>query len=229
MYDVYFAATPNAYKIAMMLEELRATYRRIPLSPLAGEQFSDSFRALNPNCKIPVLVDHEPDDGGEPFAVFESGAILIYLAEKAGRLLPTEGRARSRVLQWLMWQMAGFGPMPGQLHHFLHYAGSEQPYALARYAHETRRLYGVLDGELAQREYIAGEYSIADIAIWPWVYFHPLQGIDLTEYPNIHRYFRQIGARPSAIAAMEGLEVRAAKVPAEIRRVMFGVIPEDFE
>lgn len=223
MYDLYFGATPNAYKVALMLEELGADYRRLPVAVHRGAQHEPGFRALNPNAKIPVLVDHAPAGGDAPVAVFESGAILIYLAEKHGRFLPTDPLARTAVLQWLMWQMAGLGPMAGQVHHFLHYAPEPVPYGVERYSRETRRLYAVLEAALDGRDHVAGDYSIADMAIWPWVYFHALHAIDLAALPNVERYFAAIGARHAAVAAMQGLKVRATPLDDEARRHLFNM------
>lgn len=228
MYQVYSGATPNVFKITLLLEELGAQYRTCPVAVHEGEQRSPAFRSLNPNSKIPVLVDHEPIDGGDPIPVFESGAILIYLAEKHGLYLPAEPRARRAVLQWLMWQIGGLGPMAGQVHHFVHYSDQADTYAAARYLHETRRLYSVLDDVLETRTFVADEYSIADMAIWPWVYFHDLHVIALENYPNVRRYFAEIADRPAAIRAMNGLVVRPSPVADEkMRRALFGVLPSD--
>lgn len=227
MYDVYSGATPNVFKVTLLLEELGVAYRTIPVAVQQGDQYSDEFRARNPNSKIPVLVDHAPADGGEALTVFESGAILVYLAEKHGRFLPAAGAGRSAVMQWLMWQMAGLGPMAGQAHHFLHYSGQADTYAAARYHHETKRLYGVLNSVLATSPFVTPEYSIADMAIWPWVYFHDLHAIALEDYPQVRRYFEEIGAREPARKAMGGLVVKPSPVSEEMRRVLFGVLPTD--
>lgn len=228
MYEVYAGATPNVFKVTLLLEELGAQYCTRTVAVHEGEQRSDAFRSLNPNSKIPVLIDNGPSDGGAPATVFESGAILIYLAEKHGRFLPSEPRPRSAVLQWLMWQMAGLGPMAGQVHHFVHYSGQADTYAAARYLHETRRLYAVLDGVLATGQFVASEYSIADMAIWPWIYFHDLHLIALDDYPHVRRYFHEIAERPAAAKAMNGLVVRPSPVTDErMRRALFGVLPTD--
>lgn len=226
MYEVHYGASPNVFKVTLMLEELGADYRKIPVALHEGVHFSDEFRRLNPNAKIPVLVDHAPAAGEGPATVFESGAILFYLAEKHGRYLPQGALERAQVMQWVM---AGLGPMAGQVHHFVHYSGHRDDYAIARYHHEIQRLYGVLDSVLADRAFIAGAYSIADIAIWPWVYFHSLHATDLADFPNVRRYFDNIGDRPAAIAAMGGLEVRPTPLTDDVRRILFGVLPGDFE
>jgi GST-like protein len=184
-----------------MLEECGLEYAVTPIDITAGAQFSADFLAVNPNGKIPAIVDkHGP--GNAPMALFESGAILIYLAEKAGRFLPALPRGRYETLQWLMFQMGGVGPMFGQTHHFLHYAPVRVPYAEKRYRDETARLYGVLDRRLANADFLAGEYSIADIATFPWVARHEWHDIDLTNYPAVQRWFNYIAARPAVVRGM---------------------------
>lgn len=223
MIELYYGLTPNAFKITIALEEMGLPYAIHPINVLKGEQFSEAFTRLNPNSKIPVLVDDEPPGGGEPMTVFESGAILLYLAEKTGRFFPKDLKQRYEVTQWIMWQMAGFGPMLGQAHHFLKYSKEKVPYAMGRYGRETRRLYGVLNRHLEGREFISSDYSIADMACWPWVYFRNLQDIRLEDYPNVQRWYEQIAQRPAVEKAMGGLEVQPAPLTDEDRKMLFGV------
>ncbi len=205
MIDLYTWGTPNGQKISIMLEECGLEYRAHPVNISAGDQFKPDFLALNPNNKIPAIIDSEGPEG-KPIPLFESGAILIYLAGKTGRFLPEGATSRYEVLQWLMFQMASVGPMLGQAHHFLRFAPEKVPYAIKRYSDETRRIYGVLDGQLAKREYIAGEYSIADIATWPWISRYEYQEMNLAEFPHVQRWFATIGARP---AVQRGIKVPA--------------------
>lgn len=200
--DLYTWSTPNGYKASIMLEETGLAYRAHGIDITAGDQFGAQFLAVSPNNKIPAIVD--PDGpGGQPFALFESGAILIYLAEKAGTLLPTQPRARAECLQWLMWQVGGFGPFLGQAHHFRKFAKEDIPYAIQRYTDEAARLYGVLDKRLGDSAHVAGEaYSIADIAIYPWAARHEWHGIDLADYPHVNRWFADLGARPAVRRGM---------------------------
>ena len=193
MIDLYTAATPNGHKVSIALEELGLPYSLRVLDLSANEQKEPWFLAINPNGRIPAIVDHDEGD----FAVFESGAILIYLAEKTGRLMPQDAKGRSRVLQWLMFQMGGVGPMMGQANVFFRYLPEKIPLAIDRYQGEVRRLFGVLDGQLAKHEYLAGDYSIADIATWPWVYSHGWSGVPLDDFPNLRRWLEQIRARPA--------------------------------
>ncbi|MDR3434928.1 MAG: GSH-dependent disulfide bond oxidoreductase [Rouxiella aceris] len=198
MIDLYYAPTPNGHKITLFLEETGLPYRLHRIDFSVGDQFKPAFLAISPNNKIPAIVDSQPVDGGAPLSVFESGAILQYLAEKSGKLLSKELRERTNTLQWLFWQMAGFGPMLGQNHHFTHYAPQPVPYAIERYQQETKRLYDVLNTQLAQHAYIAGEhYSIADIATYPWVVAHERQRIDLADYPSVRNWFERIKNRPA--------------------------------
>lgn len=206
MIDVYGPPTPNVIKVLVALEEFGLPYRRVPLSLKDNEQFSPPFLAISPNNKVPAVVDHDPADGGEPLALFESGAILIYLAEKTGTLLPTELRARSTVLAWVMWQMAGQGPMLGQAGHFRNVAPDIIPYAIQRYTDEAARLYRVLDTRLEGREWIADDFSIADIICWPWTLFRANHGITLDDYPHVARWFEAFRARPSVERAIPGFE-----------------------
>jgi GST-like protein len=197
MIELYSFPTPNGQKVSIALEELELTYEIVPINIVRGDQFMSEFLTISPNNRIPAIVDLAPADGGEPLSVFESGAILVYLAEKAGRLLPTEERERTEVMEWLMWQMAGFGPMLGQLGHFRNFAPEKIEYGIQRYADEAHRLYGVLDRRLEGREHIAGEYSIADIAVAPWVGFRAMHDIDLDPYPNVSRWFAAFQRRPA--------------------------------
>lgn len=202
MIDVYFWPTPNGHKISIFLEETGQPYRLIPVNIGKGEQFKPDFLAIAPNNKIPAIVDHEPSDGEEPLALFESGAILNYLAGKTGQLLPATPREHWQVIQWLSWQIAGLGPMLGQLFHFLN-RDDKIPAAIERYSEETRRLYTVLDKQLAGRDYIAGDYSIADIASWPWARYHKELGIDLTDLPNVRAWLDRVGNREAVKRALE--------------------------
>ncbi len=200
--DLYTWTTPNGRKLSIALEELELPYRVHPINIGKGEQHTPEFLAISPNNKIPALVDPE-GPGGEPIALFESGAILLYLAEKTGRLMPTEPVARLAALQWLMWQMGGFGPMLGQAHHFRRFAQEKIPYAIDRYTSETRRLYGVLDKRLAEAEFLAGEeYSMADIATFPWAARHEWHGIELADFPQVKRWYDQLAARPAVERGM---------------------------
>ncbi len=201
MLDLYYWTTPNGHKITIFLEETQLPYRIVPVNISKGEQFQPDFLKICPNNRIPALVDHAPAEAGAPVPVFESGAILLYLAEKTGKFLPAELRGRTEVLQWLFWQMAGLGPMAGQNHHFGHYAPEVIPYAIERYVKETNRLYGVLDKRLADREYIAGDYSIADMASYPWIVHWKRQQQNLDEFPNLKRWFDLIAARPAVVRA----------------------------
>ncbi|HZS83862.1 MAG TPA: glutathione S-transferase N-terminal domain-containing protein [Stellaceae bacterium] len=201
MIDLYTWTTPNGRKVSIMLEEIGAAYRTHPVDITKGEQFAPPFLAINPNGKIPAIIDEE-GPGGAPISLFESGAILIYLAEKSGQLLPQETRARMATLQWLMFQMGGIGPMFGQRHHFYRAAPEKVPYALERYTKETHRLYGVLDKRLAEAAYLAGDYSIADIATYPWVARWEWHDLDWAKFPHVERWFKAIGARPAVQRGM---------------------------
>ena len=206
MIDLYFAATPNGLKAKLFLEEAQLPYRAIPVSLSKGEQFKPEFLAISPNNKIPAIVDHAPTGGGEPVQLFESGAILLYLAEKIGRFIPQDIHGRAEVLQWLFWQMAGLGPMAGQIGHFNVYAPEKVPYAIDRYTRETSRLDGVLDRRLADRTFIAGEFSIADIACYPWIVPHEAHGQDLGAFPHLKRWFESMATRPATLRTYEGVE-----------------------
>ena len=209
MIDLYTAATPNGQKIHIMLEETELEYTEHYLSIDKGEQVAPEFLAISPNNKIPAIVDHD-GPGGERVSVFESGCILLYLAEKTGRFLPTGPLERIETLEWLFWQMGGFGPMLGQAHHFRAYAPERIQYAFDRYSNEAKRLYQVLDNRLKGREFIAaGEYTIADMAIFPWCRLHGRQGQDLADYPNVKRWFDTIASRPAVVRDMAKLEDKA--------------------
>jgi GST-like protein len=197
MLDLYFWATPNGYKVTILLEELGLEYRVIPVHIGKGEQFDRDFLKISPNNKIPALVDHEAPDG-KPIALFESGAIMMYLAEKSGwRFMPADFRRRYDVVQWLMFQMGGVGPMLGQAHHFRRYAKEQIPYAIERYTNEARRLYRVLDKRLGELEYLAGEYSIADMAVYLWLRPHKWQGQNIAVWPNLQRWYSAVRGRPA--------------------------------
>ena len=202
MLDVYTWKTSNGRKVTVMVEELGVPYVLHKIDIGAGDQFSDAFTAINPNQKIPAIVDSE-GPGGRPYTVIESGAILMYLAEKHGRFLPAGMAERYEVIQWLMFQMGGVGPMFGQAHHFRMAAKEEVPYGVERYTKETRRLWGVLDRRLEGREHLAGDYSIADIAVFPWTARHEWQGIALDEFPNVARWYRAIERRPAVARGMD--------------------------
>ncbi len=224
MIDLYTWPTPNGHKIHIMLEETGLDYEVIPVDIGQGDQFDPKFLRISPNNKMPAIVDRD-GPGGEPYPMFESGAILMYLAEKTGRFMPQETAARYRVVQWLMFQMGHIGPMLGQAHHFRAYAPEQIPYAVERYTNEANRLYDVLDKRLGESAWLAGDdYSIADIAVFPWLRSHERQGVDLADYPNVKRWFDEIAARP---AVMRGVEVlaekrRAGPMDAKAREMMFG-------
>ncbi|MBD2839389.1 glutathione S-transferase N-terminal domain-containing protein [Pseudomonas sp. JM0905a] len=202
MIDLYYWTTPNGHKITLFLEEAGLPYRIHPINISKDEQFQPHFLKISPNNRIPAIVDHVPSDGGEPLSLFESGAILLYLAEKTGRFIPQDLRSRQDCLQWLFWQMGGLGPMAGQNHHFNRFAPEKLPYAIQRYVKETARLYGVLDKRLADRAFVAGsEYSIADMAIYPWIDRHPWQEQNLDDFPNLKRWYLDIQARPATVRA----------------------------
>ena len=202
MITLYTWGTPNGRKVSILLEELGLDYQVEPIDIGQGDQFSPAFLEVNPNGKIPAIVDSEGPEGG-PITVFESGAIMIYLAEKHGRFLPSAGLARYQALQWLMFQMGGFGPMLGQTHHFLRYAPEKVPYAMERYHKETQRLYGVLDARLAETPFVAGDYSIADMALYPWAARHEWHDTDLAAYPHVERWYHEIGTRPAVVRGMQ--------------------------
>ena len=225
MIDLHYWPTPNGWKISIMIEECGLPYRLFPVNIGKGEQFAPEFLAISPNNRMPAIVDHAPASGDAPLAVFESGAILIYLAEKTGYFLPTSGRARSQTLQWLMWQMGGLGPMAGQNGHFLLYAPEQVPYAIDRYGKEVDRLYGVLDSQLARTgAFVAGaDYSIADMAIFPWVRTHKAQHIDLGQFPHIERWYNALFERPAVKRGLDlGKAMRADGLTDASRKALFG-------
>ena len=224
MIDLYTWPTPNGHKIHIMMEEIGLAYKVIPIDIGAGDQFDPAFLKISPNNKMPAIVDPEGPDG-KPISMFESGAILIYLAEKTGRFMPKDPRGRYVTLQWLMFQMGGIGPMLGQAHHFRMYAPEKLEYAINRYTNEANRLYGVLDRRLAEAPYLAGNnYTIADIATFPWLRSHENQGVDLNAYLNVKRWFDGVAARPAVQRGVEVLADRRRKGPIDdkAREVMFG-------
>ena len=223
MIDLYTWPTPNGHKVHIMLEECKLPYAVIPIDIGAGDQFKPEFLAISPNNKMPAIVDLDGPDG-KPISIFESGAILLYLAAKTGKFMPTSVRSKYEVLQWLMFQMGGLGPMLGQAHHFRVYAPEKIEYAISRYTNEAKRLYGVLDKQLGKHAYIAGKgYSIADMAIFPWTRSATIQGIDLANYPNVKRWFDSIDARP---AVKRGVQVLADRrkplIDDKARAALFG-------
>ena len=229
MIDLYYWTTPNGHKITLFLEEAKLPYTIKPINISKGEQFARAFLAIAPNNRIPAIVDHAPTGGGAPISVFESGAILLYLAEKSGQFLPTELRQRTQVIEWLMWQMGGLGPMAGQNHHFSQYAPEKISYAIERYVKETNRLYGVLDRHLAGKAFIGGEhYSIADMAAYPWIVPWTRQGQNLDNFPNVRRWFDAIRARPATIKAYAiADEINTVpSVTEESRKILFGQTSE---
>lgn len=207
MIDLYYAPTPNGHKITLFLEETQLDYRIIKVDISKGDQFRPDFLAISPNNKIPAIVDSEPADGGRPFSLFESGEILLYLAEKCGKLLSGELRERHHTLQWLFWQSSGLGPMLGQNHHFNHFAPQTIPYAIERYHFETQRLYTVMNKRLETSPWLGGDhYSIADIACWPWINAHERQRINLANYPAVNNWFERIRHRPATERAMQKMQ-----------------------
>jgi GSH-dependent disulfide-bond oxidoreductase len=224
MIDLHYWPTPNGHKITLLLEEAGLEYRLLPVNIGAGQQFAPEFLRISPNNRIPAIVDHAPEGGGAPIAIFESGAILEYLADKTGRFLPRDVRGRAEVMQWLFWQVGGLGPMAGQNHHFAQYAPEKIPYAIDRYVKETSRLYAVLDRRLAGRAFVAGEYSIADMAIYPWIVPHARQGVKLDEFVEVARWFAAVRARPATVRAYEKGQAGAEgpTLTDESRKILFG-------
>jgi len=227
--DLHYWPTPNGWKVSIALEEMELAYRVVPVNIGRGEQFEPAFLAISPNNRMPAIVDHAPAGGGEPVPVFESGAILLYLAEKTGRFLPADLRGRTEVLEWLFWQVGGLGPMLGQHGHFALYAPEKVPYALGRYRAEAERLYGVLDRRLAGREHLCGDYSVADMASWPWVITYKSQGFDLAAWPNVRRWFDALKERPALRRGYDvGKDLRTAVFAgpdAEARKHLFPTRP----
>lgn len=204
MIDFYYWTTPNGHKVTMFLEESGLDYDIKPINISKGEQFAPAFLKIAPNNRIPAILDNAPAGGGEPISIFESGAILLYLADKTKKFIPQDLRGRNECLQWLFWQMGGLGPMAGQNHHFVQYAPEQLPYAIERYVKETSRLYGVLNKHLSDgREYICGDYSIADMASYPWVVPHERQRQDMSQFPHLSSWFERIGNRPATQKAYD--------------------------
>jgi GST-like protein len=225
MIDLHYWTTPNGHKITLFLEEAGLPYRIHPVNISKGDQFEPAFLKIAPNNRIPAIEDHAPTDGGEPIALFESGAILLYLADKTGRFIPQDLRGRNAALQWLFWQMGGLGPMAGQNHHFALYAPEKLPYAIERYVKETSRLYGVLNKHLSDgREFIAGEYGIADMACYPWVVPYERQGQKLEDFPHLAEWFHRIAQRPAVVRAYEIAKTinQAPTVNPDSKSVLFG-------
>jgi GST-like protein len=224
MIDLYYWPTPNGHKITLFLEETAMPYTIFPVNIGKGEQFNPDFLKIAPNNRMPAIIDRSPQDAGAPISVFESGAILLYLAEKTGLFIPKDLRAKVTVTEWLFWQMGGLGPMAGQNHHFSRYAPEKIPYAIDRYVKETNRLYGVLNRRLEGRDFIAGTYSIADMAAYPWIVPHEAQGQNLADFPNLQRWFEAIRNRPATVRAYaRGAAVSApAEMTEEAKKVLFG-------
>lgn len=227
MIDLYFWPTPNGHKITIFLEEAGLDYRFKPVNISTGDQFKPEFLAFSPNNRMPAIIDDAPADGGEPISVFESGAILVYLAEKTGKFLPSDVRGRKTVLEWLFWQVGGLGPMAGQNHHFVQYAPERIPYAMERYVKETGRLYGVMDKRLATSAFLGGaELSIADMASYPWVVPHTRQQQNLDDFPHLKRWFSAMKERPAVVRAYEkGGAVNSDRTPTvteESKKILFG-------
>ena len=224
MIDLYFWTTPNGYKVLTFLEETGIPYRIVPVNISKGEQFEAEFLQISPNNKIPAIIDNSPGHPRVPIPLFESGAILLYLAEKTGRFLPKNVAGRNDVLQWLFWQMGGLGPMLGQNLHFGQYAPEKIPYAIDRYVNESKRLFEVMDRQLTNREFIAGDYSIADMASYPWVYKHPYLQLQLDEFPNLTRWYQTIGQRPAVARAYEiGANINTTPtVTEESKKILLG-------
>jgi GSH-dependent disulfide-bond oxidoreductase len=226
MIDVYYWTTPNGHKVTIFLEEAGLKYKIFPVNIGKGEQFQRKFLEVSPNNRIPAIVDHDPAGGGEPLAIFESGAILFYLADKTGKFLPRELRPHTDAVQWLFWQMGNLGPMSGQNNHFSHYAVDKLAYAMERYRNEVNRLYGVMDRRLADRPYLAGEYGIADMASYPWIVPYERQGQNIADFPNLERWFEAIRARPAvqrAYALVKQVNPNQGGIrTAEERAILFG-------
>ena len=225
MIDLHYWPTPNGHKVRIFLEEAGLAYRIVPVDIRRGDQFQPDFLAIAPNNRMPAIVDHVPHGGGEPVSVFESGAILHYLAEKTGSFLPSDTRGRAEAMQWLFWQMGGLGPMAGQAGHFRIYAPEPVPYGIDRYTREVTRLYGVMDKRLADRPFLAGEYGIADMASYPWIVPFEVHGQTLADFPNLQRWFDEIAARPAVARAYRLAEEEApppAPMDEEARRILFG-------
>lgn len=224
MIELYYWPTPNGHKISIFLEETGLDYQIIPVNIGAGDQFQPEFLKIAPNNRMPAIIDFDPVDGGEPLSIFESGAILIYLAEKTGQFLPQNRRDRKTVLEWLFWQVGGLGPMAGQNHHFTQYAPEKIPYAIDRYVKETNRLYGVLNRQLEGQDYIAGDYSIADMACYPWIVPYEKQQQNLDDFPHLKAWFDRIQSRPAVMGAYEKGQSYSsgATMTDEAKKILFG-------
>ena len=223
MIELHYWPTPNGHKITIFLEEAGLPYRIHPIDIGKGAQFDPAFLKIAPNNRIPAIRDLNPADGGAPHSVFESGAILVYLAQKIGRFLPDDMRGRSHVMEWLFWQMGGLGPMAGQNHHFNQYAPEKIPYAMERYTKETNRLYGVLDRQLANHAFVAGEYSIADMACYPWIVPHQRQQQNLDDFPHVKRWFESMAKRPAVMRAYaKGEGLREEGMSEAAKKILFG-------
>ncbi len=223
MIDLYYFPTPNGHKVTLFLEEAKLDYQLHEINILKGDQFDDEFLKFSPNNKMPAIIDQSPADGGEPVSVFESGAILLYLAEKTGLFLSKNFRERKETLEWLFWQMAGFGPMLGQNHHFVQYAPKKIDYAIERYVGETERLYSVLENRLEDRDYIVDEYSIADMATYPWAKGWEAQKMDIKQFPNVKAWLKRIEKRPATQSAYQKAElIKKEEMNDENKKVLFG-------
>ncbi len=226
MIELHYWTTPNGHKITIFLEETGLAYKIVPVDIGKGDQFKREFLSISPNNRIPAMIDHDPADGGKPIPVFESGAMLLYLADKTGKLIPHDLRGRTQVLEWLFWQMANLGPNSGQNNHFSNYAVEKIPYAMDRYRNEVNRLYGVLNRRLADRAYLAGDYSIADMASYPWIVPYERQGQKLEDFPHLKRWFEAIQARPAvqrAYAKAKEINPNLGGIrTAEERAILFG-------
>ena len=233
MIDVYYWTTPNGHKVTIFLEETGLQYKIIPVNIGKGEQFKAEFLAVAPNNRIPAIVDHDPPGGGKPISVFESGAILFYLADKTGKFIGKDLRERMQTLEWLFWQMGGLGPMAGQNNHFSTYAPEKIPYAIDRYRNEVNRLFGVMNKRLADRDYLAGEYSIADMASYPWVVPWERQGQNIADFPHLKRWLEAIAARDAvkrAYAIVKDVNPGAGGIrTAEERAILFGQTAKSIE
>jgi GST-like protein len=226
MIDLHYWTTPNGHKVTIFLEETGLSYKIFPVNIGKGEQFTKEFLAISPNNRIPAMVDDDPAGGGAPIAVFESGAMLLYLADKTEKFIPRDLRGRTDAVQWLFWQMGNLGPMSGQNNHFNNYAVEKLPYAMARYRNEVNRLYGVLNKRLADRPFVAGDYSIADMASYPWIVPYERQGQKLEDFPHLKRWFEAIRARPAVVRAYDKAKAVNPNPPgirtAEERAILFG-------
>ncbi|HCH24482.1 MAG TPA: glutathione S-transferase [Oceanospirillaceae bacterium] len=223
MLDLYYWPTPNGWKITVMLEELGVPYNLKYVNIMKGDQFEPEFLKIAPNNRMPAIVDHDPADGGEPISMFESGAIMQYLGDKYGQFYSQDLRTRQEINQWLFWQMGGLGPMAGQAHHFRQYAPETVLYGIDRYTNECNRLYGVMDRRLTDREFLAGDYSIADMACWPWAILNERQGQDVNDFPNLKRWIETIQARPAAARGqLIGADFRKSIDDEAARKILFG-------